>query len=264
MTTHTKTRLASSLALLLGLPFLGGAQGDGCAANSRSPAPDVTGTWDMTYDDTLGVRITIGGTVYEETLGAAGGSFTIDHEGQPLSFDLDCARPDVLCPSEAWPAQVEAEQRNTNFEHRMIVTLPTQSCDGQMVAASSDECGPGTNNPDCAAVCDGEVTVREVERFGVIGESGETFRLYLGAGVVTNGFNCALLGVSLADAELSTTGSASGGDWEATSMDNGLVTVAYAGGCLWAGDPNLDGQLEALLIGASVEFTTGFTGVRAH
>jgi hypothetical protein len=47
-------------------------------------------------------------------------------------------------------------------------------------------------------------------------------------------------------------------------MDNGIVTVAYAGGCLWAGDPNLDGQLEALLIGASVKFTSGFTGVRSN
>jgi hypothetical protein len=264
MTTNISTRLVAPLALLLGLPLLGGAKGDGCASNSRSPAPDVAGTWDIAYDDVLGVEITIGGAVYQETLGATGGSFTIDHEGQPLSFDLDCARPEVLCPSEAWPAQVEAEQRNTTFEHRMIVTLPTQQCSGQMVAAVPAECGAGTNNPDCEAVCDGEVTVRQVERFGVIGETGETFRLYLGAGVITNGFNCALLGVSLADAELSSTGTADGGDWQATSMDNGLVTVAYAGGCLWAGDPNLDGELEALLIGASVTFTTGFTGTRSN
>jgi hypothetical protein len=71
----------------------------------------------------------------------------------------------------------------------MIVTLPMQTCEGQLRAADPDECGEGTNNPECEAVCDGEIRVDEQERFGVIGEAGESFRLYLGAGVATNGFN---------------------------------------------------------------------------
>jgi len=256
-------RLGSSLIFFLSLPLLGGAQGDGCASNSRSPAPDVVGWWDITYDDTIDVEITIGGSVYQQTLGASGGAFTITHDGQPLTFDLDCSRPEILCPSEAWPDRVYAEQRNTTFEHRMIVTLPTQSCSGDLVNPDPAECGPDTNNPDCEQVCDGEISVQNAERFGVIGETGESFRLYLGAGVVTNGLNCALLGWSLADADLETTGTSVDGDWEATAMNSGLVTIGYAGGCLWAGDPNLDGQLEALLVGASVKFTTGFTGVRS-
>ena len=28
---------------------------------------------------------------------------------------------------------------------------------------------------------------------------------------------------------------------------------------LWAGDPDMDGDLEALVLGASIKFTTGFT-----
>lgn len=258
----TMKRLTPALALLLATPFLGGAQGDGCAANSKSPAPDVTGWWDIEYDDTIGIEVTIGGAVYTDELGAQGGSFIIDHNGQPFTFDLDCARPDVLCPSEAWPTEVLAEQRNTAFEHRMIVTLPTQTCEGALVAPATDECGPGTNNPDCEMVCDGPVTVRNEERFGVIGETGETFRLYLGAGVVTNGFNCALLGWSLADAELANSGTSADGDWMAEEMQNGIVEVGYAGGCLWVGDPDMDAELEALLISASIKFTTGFTGTR--
>lgn len=255
-------RMGAAVFLAATLPLMMGAEGDGCAANSRSDAPDVTGFWDIEYDDSLGVRIVIGASVYEETLGAAGGSFTIDHDGQPITFDLDCDRPEVLCPSEAWPTEVEAEQRNEQFEHRMIVTLPTQECSGTIVAANPDECGAGTNNENCDDVCDGDVTVREVERFGVIGESGETFRLFLGAGIATNGINCALLGVSIADAELSTTGSAADGNWKATTMDNGIVTVGYAGGCLWAGDVNDDGTVEAIVISAGIEFTTGFNGTR--
>jgi len=244
------------------LPLAMGAKGDGCAANSRSPAPDVTGTWAITYDDMLDVEIKIGGATYTEQLGPQGGVINITHEGQPLTFDLDCSRPEILCPSEAWPATVTAEQRNTTYEHRMIVTLPTQSCSGQLVEPDPADCGDGTLNEDCDMVCDGDIIVRDVERFGVIGESGDTFRLYLGAGVATNGINCAILAASVADADLDTVGSADEGDWEATGMSAGLVTVGYAGGCLWAGDPNMDGQLEAIVLGASITFRTGFTGVR--
>jgi hypothetical protein len=237
-----------------------GARGDGCAAGSRSAAPDVTGEWRIAYDDTIGVEVTIGGAVYTAELGAQGGSFTIDHAGQPLTFALDCARADVLCPSESWPSQVSVEQRSVQYQHQMIVTLPRQECQGSLVAADPDECGAGTDNPDCDAICTGDIVVRDREVFGVIGEAGDSFRLYLGGGIATNGINCALLGWSVADADLGTVGSAETEDWEAIAMDRGLVTVGYAGGCLWAGDPNMDGELEALVLGASVKFTTGFVG----
>jgi hypothetical protein len=88
----------------------------------------VTGAWNITYDDTLDVEIDVGGSVYEQTLPSGGGVVTIDHQGKQLSFDLDCARPEILCPSEAWPTTVTAEQRDANHEHQMVVTLPTQIC----------------------------------------------------------------------------------------------------------------------------------------
>jgi hypothetical protein len=250
------------LLLLATLPFTMAARGDGCAANSRSPAPDITGSWDIAYDDRISVEVAIGGAVYETDLPAGGGVVEIVHDGRPFSFDLDCSRPEIVCPSEAWPHAVEIEQREEQFEHRMIVTLPMQTCSTPLRAPEEGECGPDTLNPDCNSVCDGEVSVHEQETFGVIGEDGSSFRLYLGAGIATNGFNCALLGVSLADADLDNEGSADDGDWTAVAMNSGLVTVAYAGGCLWAGDPDMDAELEALVVGASVTFRTGFTGER--
>jgi hypothetical protein len=69
-----------------------------------------------------------------------------------------------------------------------------------------------------------------------------------------------MLGVSSAEADLVTSGSAGTEDWRAYGMEAGLVKVGYAGGCLWAGDPNMDGELETLVLGTSVEFATGFTG----
>jgi hypothetical protein len=97
------------------------------------------------------------------------------------------------------------------------------------------------------------------ETFGVIGEAGNSFRLFLGAGIVTNGINCALLGYSLADADLRTVGT-KGEDWEANEMDAGLVTIGYAGACVFAG--TMTGETQAALVGAEVKFTTGFTGVK--
>lgn len=246
------------LALLVpALPLVMGAQGDGCAAGSTSPAPDVRGTWDITYDDTLGIEVKLGGAVYHAELGAGGGSFTINHEGKPYTFDLDCARPDIVCPSEAWPERVVIEQRDVAHQHQMIVNLPQASCMGALMKPEPGTCGAGTTNPNCDLVCDGGITVKTTEHFGVIGERGETFRLYLGGGIVTNGLNCAMLGYSLADASLDNVGEP-GVDWEATGMSAGLVTIGYAGACLFAG--TIDGTNQALLVGAEVKFTTGFTG----
>jgi hypothetical protein len=246
------------------LPLTMGAEGDGCASSSQSDAPDVTGEWNVSYDDSLEVTIRIGGEVYDQQLGAAGGVIEITHNGQPLSFDLDCERPEIVCPSEAWPSSIQIEQRNVQFEHRMIVTLPRQTCSSELTTPLPEECGVGTLNPDCELVCDGEVIVGERETFGVIGESGETFRLYLGAGIATNGINCALLGISLADANLDNEGEPGTEEWRSVGMSAGLVTVGYGGACLWAGDPDMDQELEALVLGASVEFRTGFTGERAN
>ena len=69
-------------------------------------------------------------------------------------------------------------------------------------------------------------------------------------------------GWSVADADFVNEGSSAAGNWEAVAMENGIVTVGYAGACLWAGDPDDDGTIEALVLGASIKFTTGFTGLK--
>ena len=46
-------------------------------------------------------------------------------------------------------------------------------------------------------------------------------------------------------------------------MTDGVVTVGYAGGCLWVADTDADPELEAAILGASVTFTVPFTGKRS-
>lgn len=252
----------ASTSLVSGL-LLGSvaAKGDGCAVASSSPAPDMVGTWSIDYADDIAIEINLGGTIYNETVGPQGGTVTIEHKGLPISFDIDCSREDVLCPSEAWPTTIDIEQREVTREHQIVVTLPMQDCSGTRVAPDAETCGEGTLNPDCDEVCDGETIIDEREVFGVIGEQGDSFRLYLGAGVATNGFNCAALAWSVADADITSDGEDTD-EWRATAMKNGTVTLGYGGGCLWAGQADADPEVEAAVLSASVTFTTSFTGAR--
>jgi hypothetical protein len=251
--------------LIVTLPFTMGARG-GCggALDSMAPAPDVAGNWAVSYGSTMEVDVDIGGTLYHSSLPLGGGAFTVVHAGQPLQFSVDCSRPEVVCPSEVWPNAVSIDQRDPTFPHRMWVRIPTQTCSGSEVAPDPTKCGAGTNNPDCKPVCTGTVTTSASDAFGVIDDAGDAFDLLLGAGVATNGLNCALLGLSSAHASLVDTGAVDSVDWQAQQMTDGTVKTAYAGGCLWAGDPNMSGQLQALVVGASVTLTTPFTATRIH
>lgn len=244
-------------------PTLMGAGGKGCggdgAFTSMTPAPKLTGTWDVAYDDTLGIEVTIGGATYTSEVGPNGGSFTIDHDGMPITFDLACDRPEIVCPSEAWPSYVDISQEDATYPHRAYVDIPKQYCMGTEVTPDPADCGEGTLNPDCEQVCDGEIGVMPQRTFGLVNEPGTEFDVLLGAGVATNGVNCVLLGISSAHADLVTMGASATDDWEGTAMDNGEVTVAYSGGCLWVTDPADDGTVAGLVVGASVKFTTGFT-----
>lgn len=257
----TSTRLLLALTLVGTAPFTMGAKG-GCTFNSKEAAPNVTGDWAITYDPAMEIDVKIGGAVYHKTLAPQGGAFVIDHGGKPFSFNLDCTRPEVICPSEVWPTQVAVDQRDETYMHRMWVKIPVQECAGKLVTPPKSECGAGTLNPECKPVCDGAVSTKTADAFGLIREGGVGFDLFLGAGVATNGINCALLGISYAQADLVNLGEEGTASWKSTEMANGKVKTGYAGGCLWAGDVDQDGKPEALVLGATVEITTNFEGAR--
>lgn len=261
-----KRRLAgpASVLALCSLPFLMGANngGGGCGGsfNSTTPAPDVAGTWGITYGSTMEIDVKVGGATYHQSLAPGGGTFSFVHQGVPFSFNVDCARPEVVCPSEVWPSQVAIDQRDPMYQHRMWVKIPTQTCSGQTVAPQPADCGTGTTNPDCKPVCTGTVTTGSADAFGLISEAGDRFDLLLGGGFASNGVNCALLGLSVASAGLQTT--RLGSVWTANGMTGGAVKTGYAGGCLWAGAVDGSGKPSATVLGASVEITTTFTGKR--
>ncbi len=128
-------------------PFITAAEDDskGCGGDDEEAAqitPDVTGNWALSWDNNMDVTITIGGAVYEESLGAQGGVMTIDHEGTPITFELDCSLDVVVCPSEVWPAHMELEQRDEHFPRNVYMTIPISECDGQLTATDPADCSP--------------------------------------------------------------------------------------------------------------------------
>jgi hypothetical protein len=255
----------SACAILLAalVPLLTGAKGKGCAGDDGAGGtvqtqitPDVGGVWSLVWQDNLDVEITIGGATYTESFGPQGGVMNIDHNGTPLSFDLDCSRPAVVCPSEVWATSVTLDQRDDNFPRNVYVTIPKSECDGELVDAEPSECGP---EAETCQVCEGDVIQTEAETFGRINFPNDRLTVLLGGTVASNGVNCALLGLSIAQSSLETEGTAEEDNWVAVAMPDGEVVTGYAGGCLWAGDPNDDGTIEAIAIGASVKFSTGFT-----
>jgi hypothetical protein len=257
------------LATLIALgPFLLGAQDKGCApagggagagggnVGGRLGTPDVRGEWALTWQDDLEVVITIGGTSYTETLGSQGGLVTLDHDGQPFTFDLDCSREAVVCPSEVWPESVTFDQDLGFLPRNVYVTIPSHECDGELIDVDPAECGPEAAT---CQQCDGTTTLTETETIGRIGFANDRIDVFLNGGIVTNGVNCALLGLSVARADLETTDPASG-DYRGVALTNGRVITGFGGGCLWVADPDADGSTELLALGASIKLTTHFTG----
>jgi hypothetical protein len=236
---------------------------DGCRSLSATgPAPEVAGAWDVRYGRTFDVAITLGGSRYTATVPETGGMVHVEHGGAGFDFAVDCARPEVVCPSEVWPERVTIEQRDATYRHRVWVTIPSQRCSVAPSAPDPASCGEGTSNPGCDPVCNGEITTTESEAFGVIAEGGRRFELLLGGDVASNGVNCVLLGLSTAEADLVNEGGPSSNDWRSVAMQNGEVRTGYAGGCLWAGDPDMNGETQALVLGATVEISVPFEATR--
>jgi len=243
-------REMKGIIIIVTLLFVMGAKGDGCVFSSNAPAPNISEQWSIEYEDNLQME----GATYWGEVSGSGCSFEFEHKGRLFSFDLDCARPEVLCPSEGWPTQIERVQRNSNFLRQESVHIPIHVCDGELRAPELSSCGTGTKNEGCKPVCDGDLRIIERERTTVIGNAGNTFQVYLGDGAVSSGVNCLLLATSLADAGLINEGSEKDGNWRTRMLETGLVSASYPAGCLALG---VSGEDSEVVLGAQ---STSFSG----
>jgi hypothetical protein len=98
--------------LLTGLVFF--SCGGGPGPDPTQPDPrDVSGNYELTYDNQLTLKLDVGGAVREVTQTGYGGVVDFGMvNGQPARLDLTafCARADVKCPSEAFWAKAAITQ----------------------------------------------------------------------------------------------------------------------------------------------------------
>jgi hypothetical protein len=76
------------------------------AGSGADERPDVTGTWDLTYDDYLELELEIAGDVHQQRVSLSGGSIRARHMGKEIQAVVACARDEVVCPNEIWARQL--------------------------------------------------------------------------------------------------------------------------------------------------------------
>lgn len=95
---------AAAIALVLALSLLG----TGCDRGSASDLdPSFAGVWDVTYDDNIEVEVWEDATrVLHGRIGEQGGAISAQDAGVGQDVEIDCARPDLICPSEVWSREL--------------------------------------------------------------------------------------------------------------------------------------------------------------
>jgi hypothetical protein len=69
-------------------------------------APDFHGVWDVTYDDSVRVEFALGEQQLSTRVEEVGGLVSVRDAGFALDFEVDCTRPELVCPSEVWPREL--------------------------------------------------------------------------------------------------------------------------------------------------------------
>jgi len=101
-------------AFVVLLTFLGSA---GCAKTyAAAPRPDLSGVWDVAYDDYIDAELRIGETVHHARLPRQGGRLVAAGHDLTVELDVDCARDELLCPNEVWPGELSLTNRLGDFD----------------------------------------------------------------------------------------------------------------------------------------------------
>lgn len=252
---NRRVKQCALLAAALGALYL-------VACKDANPASDVSGNYDLTWDNVLELKLKVGGAVYQETATSAGQTVTFDGAsagGQPVTLDLNefCTRAEVQCPSETLWTKVSVSQPKMDSKVSNSHVL-------NVINDTEHELPAGEH---------AEVRAGWVDQ-------NDAFILALGAGGRAGGQQgvggCALLALSVAGGRFSHEGETieeeatipDGGvtaeagvpvakvTWEegapVDGIKEGQMAVGYLGGCAFG----------PILIGASLEIRTGFTAVR--
>jgi len=261
----------------------GGGPGPG-----QFDARDVSGNYELTYDNRLTVKLNVAGAVREVTQTGYGGVVDFGMvNGSPVSLDLTafCAKPEVKCPSEAFWAKTAITQPNLKANraelqqltvvndtvHKLPAGQRAVSLSGLVDHNQDDRFllglgAEGGGNDACLALslslAGGRFTrVGETSQTSVEGRTPQNAPCSLDAGVMDSG---------VIDAGLLPDGGAADGGAPfvctptmvtrrvvppgaaVEGIADGKVFLGWAGGCAFG----------PVLVGATLTLETGFTGRR--
>jgi len=114
---RSKALVATALVALAG--------SSGCTKSfAAAPRPDLSGVWDVVYDDYLDATLRVGERVQRIRLGRDGGHVVASDSKVTIELDIDCSRDELLCPNEVWPGELALTNRVGDFdddgEHLMV------------------------------------------------------------------------------------------------------------------------------------------------
>ena len=93
------------------------SSGAGCAKTyAAAPRPDLSGVWDVAYDDYLDAELRIGERVQRIRLGRDGGRLVASDGSLPIELEIDCSREELVCPNEVWPSELTLNNRAGDFD----------------------------------------------------------------------------------------------------------------------------------------------------
>lgn len=250
------SRAAAGAALLCTLVVLG--------CPDETPASDVRGNYDLSYDNVLTLRLKVGGKTFEAE-GSEDQEVSFETDSGPVSLDLNefCGREEVECPSETLWTKVSVDQPNIearnpnthvlNFINNTVHDLPAG---------------------ERAAVVSG--LIDEQDRFGLV----------LGGGRKSEG-DCTLLALSTAGGRFSHEGERveeipepdagnDGGVGDGGAVADGGIDGAPRTRVVWDEGAPVDGIQQGkvklgflgacafgpALVAATLEIETGFVGTR--
>ena len=102
-------RTISLLGLLLLVLHATGLLGHSRALGAR---PTMAGTWDTLFDDVVDVSAEVEGDEFEARTGTAGGRVAFHDAGALVELEVDCTRPELICPHELFPRELVLDNRS--------------------------------------------------------------------------------------------------------------------------------------------------------
>jgi hypothetical protein len=95
------------LAVTLGLVLL--------AACGRSHAlgvrPDLDATWDVMHDDVIDVAVRVNAETHRARITGRGGRVAFHDAGVMIELEIDCTRPELICPGELLAHELHLDNR---------------------------------------------------------------------------------------------------------------------------------------------------------